>query len=61
MLIETKAWDQPGPSSRPPVFIYTPAPRSTLTMSGETTTGDKNLVEWNVSEPNSAQGLGLDA
>ena len=57
---DSRGWDQPGPSSRPPAFTYAPAPLSTLTTSGGTTTGGRSLVELGVSEPNSAQGLGLD-
>jgi len=57
---DNRGLDQPGPSSRPPAFTYTPAPLSTLAASGETTMGDKNLVESHVLEPDSTLGLGLD-
>ena len=57
---DSRGLDQPGPSSRPPAFTYTPAPLSTLTTSGETTMGNKNLAESNALEPDSTQGFGLD-
>ena len=54
---DNRGWDQPGPSSQPPAFTYTPAPLSAT--SGGTTMGDKNLVESNLLEPNSTQDFGL--
>ena len=54
---DNRGWDQPGPSSQPPGFTYTPAPLSAT--SGGTTVGDRNLVESNLLEPNSTQGFGL--
>lgn len=57
---DNRTWEQPGSSSRPPVFTPTPMPLSTLTTDSETAVADKDLVESSASEPNPSQGFGLD-